>query len=210
MKSVRPPAIFRWCSPRFLTCEIPDRNRSVFLTFDDGPVPETTPEILRILESHGVKATFFMVGDNVRKFPELYRNIIDSGHAAGNHTYHHLNGWHTPTAAYAEDVYRCGNYFSTRIFRPPYGRFTPSQYFLLRKDFRFILWSVLSYDFHRGVTADQCLQYVLEHTQGGSVVVFHDSLKSIDKVRVVLPKFLSHFRAQGFRFETLDSETFFR
>ncbi len=206
MRSVKPPAIFRWLSPRFLTCSIAGREHSIFLTFDDGPVPEATPEIIAILEAYEAKATFFMVGDNVRKHSGLYQSIIDAGHAIGNHTFHHLNGWHTPPAAYAEDVFRCKDFFDTPLFRPPYGRVSPSQFFLLRKEFRFVLWSVLSYDFHRGVTAEQCLRNVMEHTCGGSVVVFHDSVKSIDKLRIILPRYLSYFREQGFSFEKIDAE----
>jgi peptidoglycan/xylan/chitin deacetylase (PgdA/CDA1 family) len=104
------------------------------------------------------------------------------------------------------DVHRCRDYFDTRLFRPPYGRFTPSQYFLLRKDFRFILWSVLTYDFHRHTTPEQCLKNAIDHTHSGSVVVFHDSLKSLNNVRYALPRFLEHFLYLGYKFETLKNE----
>jgi peptidoglycan/xylan/chitin deacetylase (PgdA/CDA1 family) len=203
MISARTPLFFRWLSPEYLLCDIPGDAKVIYLTFDDGPIPEATPEILGILRNFSATATFFMVGDNIRKHPDLCEMVRTDGHAIGNHTFHHLNGWHTSPGAYIEDVYRCREYVSTNLFRPPYGRFTPSQYFLLRKDFRFILWSVLSYDFHRNTTPEQCLKNVLDHTCCGSIVVFHDSLKALEKVRYALPRFLEHFSRLGYTFDSL-------
>jgi len=205
MKAVRPPFFFRWFNPRYLVCELPHREKIIYLTFDDGPVPDATPEVLDILSEFRVQATFFLVGDNVRKHPDIFNRVMLEGHGIGNHTFHHLNGWQTPPGAYIEDVYRCREYFDTKLFRPPYGRFTPSQYFLLRKDFKFILWSVLTYDFHRHTTPAQCLKNAIDHTQNGSIVVFHDSLKSIDNVRFALPGFLEHFLKLDYRFELLSN-----
>ena len=183
--------------------QLPTQEKIVALTFDDGPNGSYTQEMLDILKKEQVKATFFMVGENARKNQEVLNRVKVEGHAVGNHTFHHLNGWHTPTGLYMDDVSRCREYFDTKLFRPPYGQFTPSQYFLLRKDFRFILWSVLSYDFHRNTTPGQCLKNAITHSGNGSVVVFHDSLKSLDNVRYALPRFLEHFMALGYRFETL-------
>jgi peptidoglycan/xylan/chitin deacetylase (PgdA/CDA1 family) len=201
MTSVKSPFFFRWLSPQYLLCDLPSEEKVIYLTFDDGPIPEATPEILEILKKHEAKATFFVVGDNVRKHPDIFELIKQEGHAIGNHTFHHLNGWHTSPGLYMDDVYRCRDYFETQLFRPPYGRFTPSQYFLLRKDFRFVLWSVLTHDFRRHTTSGQCLENAIEHSYGGAIVVFHDNLKSIDKVSYALPRFLDHFGALGFRFE---------
>ncbi len=203
MSAVRPPFFFRWFNSEYLVCELPEQDKVIYLTFDDGPVPEATPEVLEILSAYGAKATFFMVGDNVRKYPDIFDRVRECGHAIGNHTFHHLNGWHTSPGAYLDDVYRCREYFNTSLFRPPYGRFTPSQYFLLRKDFRFILWSVLTYDFRKSITSEQCLKNAVSYTKSGSVVVFHDSLKSLDNVRYALPRFLEHFLNSGYTFKTL-------
>lgn len=203
MPSVRPPFFFRWLSPRFLYCDIPVKDKTLFLTFDDGPVPEATPEILEILERYQARATFFMVGDNVRKHPEVYEMVRQAGHAIGNHTFHHLNGWQTPPGAYIEDVNRCTAHFQTNLFRPPYGRFSVSQYFLLGSQYRFILWSVLSCDFDRNTTPEQCLNNVIRYGTAGSVIVFHDSLKALENVRYALPRVLDHFTAEGFGFEKI-------
>jgi peptidoglycan-N-acetylglucosamine deacetylase len=206
MSPVRPPFFFRWLSPEYLVCELPGPGKVIYLTFDDGPVPEATPEVLDILAKYKAKATFFMVGDNVRKYPELFNRVKQDGHATGNHTFHHLNGWHTPPGAYIDDVYRFREYSNTSLFRPPYGRFTPAQYFLLRKDFRFILWSVLTGDYHRNTTPEQCLRNAISYTRSGSVVVFHDNIKSMVNVRYALPGFLEHFLNQGYKFQTIDNK----
>ncbi len=197
MKPVAPPFFYRWLSPRWVICEQPDRQKELFLTFDDGPVPETTPVILDILDHFRVKATFFMVGSNVRKYPELYEEVIARGHTAGNHTFHHLNGWKTAPGAYLEDADRCRELVPGDLFRPPYGRFTPSQYFLMRNRYRFILWSVLTWDFHPGVTPEQCLAHALTFTRGGSVVVFHDNIKALEKVQYALPRYLERLPSMG-------------
>ena len=182
---------------------MPGQEKVIYLTFDDGPVPEATPEVLDILGKYKVPATFFMVGDNIRKYPGLFDQVKQGGHAIGNHTFHHLNGWHTAPGAYIDDVNRCREFSDTNLFRPPYGRFTPSQYFLLRKDFRFILWSVLTWDFHRLTTPERCLGNAIEHTCSGSVVVFHDHEKAMGNVRYALPRFLEHFLELGYRFSSL-------
>ena len=201
MIAVRPPFFYRWLSPEYLVCELPREEKVIYLTFDDGPVPEATPEVLDILRSYHAIATFFVVGDNVRKHPGIFDLVTQEGHAIGNHSFHHLNGWRTSPGAYMQDVKRCREYFDSGLFRPPYGRFTPTQYFLLRKDFRFILWSVLTGDYNMNITPEQCLKNALDHTGNGSIVVFHDNLKSMEKVRFALPRYLEHFSGLGYRFE---------
>ncbi len=204
MSTVRPPFFFRWLSPKYIVCDLFVDEKVIFLTFDDGPTPEVTPEVLSILKQYHATATFFVVGENVKKYPDIFEMIKRDGHSVGNHSFHHLDGWKTSPGAYIEDVKHCSDYFGTRLFRPPYGRFTPTQYFLLRKDFHFILWSVLTYDFNRKTTPQQCLQHALDHTKRGSIVVFHDNLKSIEKVRFALPTFLQHFIDLGYRFQGID------
>jgi peptidoglycan/xylan/chitin deacetylase (PgdA/CDA1 family) len=203
MFSVRPPFILRVFDRKYLSCSIPTSGKVIYLTFDDGPIPEITSGVLSILEERNIQATFFCVGDNVKKHPDLFAQISGAGHAIGNHSFHHLNGWKTPPAEYVEDVMRCNEYFKTNLFRPPYGKFTPSQYFFLRKHFRIILWSVLSGDYHLRITKEQCLQNVLNFTKSGSIVVFHDSMKAKDNLFYALPRFLDEFLEKGFRFDSI-------
>jgi peptidoglycan/xylan/chitin deacetylase (PgdA/CDA1 family) len=202
-RSSGPPFFFRFFSPEHLVCQIPVQEKKIFLTFDDGPVPEMTPQVLQILSEYGAKATFFMVGDNVKKHPEVCEQVVAGGHVAGNHTFHHLNGWKTAPAAYAEDVRRCDPLIHTRLFRPPYGRFTPSQYMILRKDYLFVMWSVLTWDFLHRVAPEECLENAIRNTKPGDIVVFHDSLKAASNMLFTLPRYLDHFRKKGYTFEVI-------
>lgn len=206
MRFVRPPFFYQWFSPHRLLCGIPGPEKVLYLTFDDGPVPDATPAVLEILDRYGVPATFFMVGDNVRKHPEVYAEVIRRGHAAGNHTFHHLHGWRTPPGAYAEDVFRCRERVPSALFRPPYGKFTPAQYFLLRRDFRFILWSVLTYDFDASLPQEKCLAMAVENTRPGGIIVFHDHPKAARNALFVLPRYIEHFLSRGYRFEVIPQE----
>jgi peptidoglycan/xylan/chitin deacetylase (PgdA/CDA1 family) len=203
MFSVRPPYILRVFDGKYLSCSIPTREKAIYLTFDDGPVPGATPDVLAILRERKVQATFFCVGENVKKYADLFAEVTGSGHAIGNHTFHHLNGWRTPPAEYMEDVTRCDEYFTTGLFRPPYGKFTPSQYFLLRNKYRIILWSVLSGDYHHGISKEQCLSNVVNNTKPGSIVLFHDSIKAKESLFYTLPRFLDCFLTAGYTFERL-------
>ncbi|MBL6949809.1 MAG: polysaccharide deacetylase family protein [Bacteroidales bacterium] len=200
---MKTPFIFRLFSRQHLICNIPSPENEIYLTFDDGPIPEATPAILEILKERDVKVTFFCVGHNVMKYPEVFELVRQGGHAIGNHTFHHLNGWKTAPASYYEDVTRCEEYFQTTLFRPPHGRFTPSQYYLLRNRYLFVMWSVLAKDYHRRVTPEKCLDIVINQTLPGSIVVFHDSVKAIEKVLYALPRFLDHFLEQGYSFKVL-------
>jgi peptidoglycan-N-acetylglucosamine deacetylase len=202
-RSVRPPFFFRFFSPSHLVCRMPGGDKKIYLTFDDGPVPEVTPAVLRILAEHRAKATFFMVGDNIRKHTEVYEQVVAGGHAYGNHTFHHLNGWKTAPAAYAEDVMHFRELAPTRLFRPPYGRFTPSQYMILKKDHLFVMWSLLTWDFSPHVTREECLCNVMSNTRPGEIVVFHDSPKASSNMLYTLPKYLDHFSRQGYSFDKL-------
>ena len=202
----RPPFFLRWMSPRYLWCDLPSDEKVIYLTFDDGPVPDATPEVLDILDRFGAKATFFMVGANVVKHPDEYNRVCQAGHRIGNHTYHHLNGWHTAPGAYMDDVKRCREVVDSRLFRPPYGLFTPTQYLLLNKEFRFVLWSVLTYDFDRKISQERCLATALGATGPGSIVVFHDSPKAMENLRFALPRFLELFTSRGYEFRALPSD----
>jgi peptidoglycan/xylan/chitin deacetylase (PgdA/CDA1 family) len=162
-------------------------KKIVYLTFDDGPIPETTPFILDTLKKYGVKATFFCVGENVKKYPELYTHIIEDGHFVGNHTFNHLKGWETPLNSYLENVNECGEFVSSGLFRPPYGKMTLRQYNALKKKFKLIFWDVLAPDFDMKTSTQKCLDIIKKKTRAGSILVFHDNLKAKNKLTELLP-----------------------
>lgn len=185
---------------------MPDDEKIIYLTFDDGPHPEVTPFVLETLTSFNAYATFFCIGKNVAEHPELYRRIIDIGHAVGNHTHNHLNGWKTDDEVYLQDIRSASEYIHSNLFRPPYGRITPFQAKQLKApafNMHLIMWSVLSADFDAKITKEECLQNVLLNTGKGSIVVFHDSAKAYDKLRYVLPKVLEHFTSEGYQFKQI-------
>ena len=184
----------------------PTTDKVIYLTFDDGPVPEVTPWVIGQLASLQAKATFFCVGDNVRKHPSQFQQIVMAGHQVGNHTFNHLNGWKTPTAHYLQNVLACQETLgsaASQLFRPPYGRITPEQTKLLKEQYKIVLWDVLSWDFERRFDAKISLKNTIKHTQTGSIVVFHDSVKSFKQLQYILPRYLEHFASQGFKFESL-------
>ncbi len=203
MYAAKSPALLRILTRKSLVWDIPDREKEIFLTFDDGPVPGITPEVLKILDQYQAKASFFCVGDNVRKSPEVYQQVLDAGHATGNHTFHHLNGWKTPLKAYLDDIALCSEVVHSRLFRPPYGRIRPSYIAPVRQDYKIIMWSVITGDFDRETTREKVLSNALNHTKSGSIVVFHDSLKAADRLLYALPRFLEAFRNKGYTFSVL-------
>jgi len=179
-------------------------EKKLYLTFDDGPTPGVTDEALDILKRFNAQATFFCVGANAERHPEFFQRILQDGHAAGNHTQQHLNGWKTDTRVYLDDVARCAEIFSSSLFRPPYGRLKPTQSARLRaQGYRIVMWDVLSCDYEQGLRAEECLELVLEHTRAGSIVVFHDSVKAAARMLPVLPKVLERFGNEGYSFERL-------
>ncbi|HCN82076.1 MAG TPA: polysaccharide deacetylase family protein, partial [Sphingobacteriaceae bacterium] len=153
-------------------------NKCIYLTFDDGPIPDVTPFVLETLKTFGTKATFFCIGDNVRKHPGIFEQVVNEGHHLGNHTFNHLRGWDTPDDIYLNNVKQCADLVRTNLFRPPYGRAKKSQYSALHPDYSIIMWDVLSGDFDTELKPEKCLQNVLKHTGNGSIVVFHDSIKA--------------------------------
>lgn len=205
MYLVKTPKFIQNLFPNFVW-KIPSREKVIYLTFDDGPIPEVTPWVLQTLDQFNAKATFFCVGENVFKHPEVFREVLDQGHSAGNHTYNHLNGWATDNIPYFHNVRHCANLVKSSLFRPPYGRLMPKQAQFLQRHYRIIMWDVLSGDFDPKIDREQCLDNVKMKTRPGSIVVFHDSLKSFEKLQYVLPKVLKHFSEKGYRFEALQSE----
>lgn len=187
---------------------------TLYLTFDDGPIPQCTPQILAILKQQGVKATFFVVGDNVRKYPHLLDQILADGHRVGNHTFHHLPGLKTSLAEYLRDVSECDELITSHLsddqrtlphlLRPPYGRMRPSQLRELRNaGYEIILWDVLTHDYNARYSPEKMLEIVKRYSRPGSIVVFHDSLKSGKRMLDTLPAAIAWWREQGYQFKTL-------
>jgi peptidoglycan/xylan/chitin deacetylase (PgdA/CDA1 family) len=177
----------------------------VYLTFDDGPIPEITPWVLDVLDKYRVKATFFCVGDNVRKYPEIYQMLIDRGHAVGNHTFHHLQGLRTRTKNYKEDVEQAAKLIKSNLFRPPYGHLRFRQFFKMRKDYRVIMWDVVTRDYSKYLTADNVFENVKKYTRNGSIIVFHDSLKAVERMKEALPRSIEWLLEQGYTFELFNT-----
>ncbi|MCL1938903.1 MAG: polysaccharide deacetylase family protein [Candidatus Azobacteroides sp.] len=200
----RPPSIYRAFFPGAYW-RFQGEEKAVYLTFDDGPIPDVTPWVLDLLDQYQIKATFFCVGDNVRKHPEVYRQLIERGHVVGNHTFHHLQGLRTKTKDYLNDVKVAEKWIQSPLFRPPYGHLRPSQFFNLRKRYKVILWDVVTRDYSRLVTAKEVFDKVKKYTRNGSVIVFHDSLKAADKMMEVLPKSIEWLLQQGYVFKTIET-----
>lgn len=201
---IEQPSIWlRWLYPR-ATWRMNKKEHSVYLTFDDGPIPESTPFILQTLAHYGIHATFFMVGDNVRKYPDLYRQIVAAGHQVGNHTYHHLGGFKHLAKTYIEDTERANDLIGAHLFRPPHGCMSHSEYFWLRRRYRIIMWDVVTRDYSKWLDAEDVFSNVRRYVRNGSIITFHDSLKSIDKLRVALPKSLKWLMEEGYEFKTFD------
>ena len=199
---VKPPYLARLFFPQLLW-EIKTSSKEIFLTYDDGPHPEITPRVLEILDEFDAKATFFCVGENVEKYPDTYAAIIEKGHRTGNHSHNHLNGWKTKNKDYFDNVARCRELVRSKLFRPPFGRIKPSQARVLRRDYKIVMWSVLSRDFDKNVSPEQCLQNVIRFTKPGSVVVFHDSMKASANLLYALPGFLEYFTERRFAFKLI-------
>ncbi|MFC1732956.1 polysaccharide deacetylase family protein [candidate division KSB1 bacterium] len=183
---------------------MPGNEKKIYLTFDDGPSPESTHQILKILNEFKIKATFFCVGEMISKYPDILREIKQGGHLVGNHTYNHLNGWNTRTSKYVQNVNHCSEYVDLKLFRPPYGKIKLSQINQLKKDYQIVMWTVLSGDFDQRITKEKCLENVTKYTKAGSIVVFHDSKKTIEKVKYVLRKFIKHFLEMEYEFAKLE------
>ncbi len=201
------PLWLRKCYPQQTFWDIPlTIEPTVYITFDDGPHPTITPHVLNILEEYNAKASFFCVGNNVRLYPDTFTETIKKGHTVGNHTYDHVNGWHTDNYSYLKNIARAHQYIPGHIFRPPYGRIKHSQMRKLQqanKGWKVYMWSLLSGDFDTSISAEQCTQNVLKHLKPGDIVVFHDSEKAWDRMHVTLPKVLDYCREKGWKCSAL-------
>jgi|SRR5690606_11875685 len=199
---IKSPIWLRILYPQLLWHKNRDK-KTLFLTFDDGPIPDVTPAILKILKKHKIKATFFCVGENIYKHPDIFEQILSDGHSVGNHTYHHLKGWKTTKIDYLNDIERCQKLTKSNLFRPPYARGTRAQYSELKKTYEIVMWDVMSGDFDTSISPEQCLQNVVKHSTNGSIIVFHDNIKAKSRVLYALPKAIEHWIEKGYDFETL-------
>ena len=186
-----------------LTWHIATNKKELFLTFDDGPHPLATPYVLDTLQEFGAKATFFCIGKNVEQYADLYQRISNEGHAIGNHTYNHLNGWKSTDIEYLGNIETAASVIDSNLFRPPYGRIKKTQARQLIPRFKIIMWDVLSGDFDISLSPEKSLHNVVHHSRPGSIIVLHDSQKAFRIVQDILPKVLHHFAGQGYTFSPI-------
>ena len=178
-------------------------QKIVYLTFDDGPHPDITPWVLETLKSKGCKATFFCVGDNVRKHAETYRQVIDDGHQIGNHTMHHIKGWSNSTEAYCQNISQAAEYIDSKLFRPPYGRISKGQIKALKDSYQIVMWNLLSCDFNPHLNVAKALDNLKRKTQSGSIIVFHDSIKAAPQLKQLLPAYIDFLIYNGYSCQKL-------
>lgn len=186
--------------------DLPNNENKIYLTFDDGPTPEITNHVLNILKEYKIKATFFCVGNNVKRYPELFNKIKAEGHSFGNHTYNHSNGWKNDDSTYIKDVEKCEKAFESKLFRPPYGKIKKSQAKMITQDHKIIMWDVLSGDFDIKTPPEKCLENVIENVKSGSIVVFHDSVKAFANLQYTLPKAIEYLLKKGFVFDKIPTD----
>ena len=207
MSLVQPAILIRKLLPGSIW-RMPGSGKTVYLTFDDGPTPGVTEQVLSMLAEVGAKATFFCIGNCVVKHPELFDKLLADGHAVGNHTYSHKNGWKVSLNNYLEDVEKCNQIFKSKLFRPPYGKLSPRQFILLRKSYTIVMWDVLSMDYDTRLSSDICLNNVLHNVRNGSIITFHDSQKAWPRLKVILPLILKELSNKGFSFSVIHPKFF--
>ena len=199
----QPARFLRWIYPHAIWRMDPS-EKAVYLTFDDGPIPEATPFILDTLKAYDAKATFFMVGDNVNKYPELYERIKAEGHQVGNHTYNHLGAFKHWTVTYIINTFKANELIHAHLFRPPHGVMRWSEYYWLRKHFKIVMWDLVTRDYSKWITADDVINNVKSYARNGSIITFHDSLKSIEKLQRALPESIRWLKDQGYEFRIFE------
>lgn len=212
---VKTPKVVKSLFPNY-TWDIDTTEKEIYLTFDDGPTPEITAWTLDILNQYSAKATFFCIGANVEKHPDIFKSILENGHTIGNHTQEHIKGWKTATKAYVKNIEKAQKVFESNIqnsefriqnlFRPPYGKITPKQgKRLLALGYNIVMWDVLSFDWDNTVTPEQCFNNVISKVKNGSIIVFHDSVKASNNMQYTLPKVLAYYSKSGYKFKSLNS-----
>lgn len=211
---IKTPHVVKSLFPNYIW-DIDTKEKTIYLTFDDGPTPKVTEWVLDILETYNAKATFFCIGANVEKHPEIFNEILEYGHTIGNHTLQHLKGWKTPKEKYLKDVEKAqslmkgyiknSKYGISKLFRPPYGKITPGQgKSLIEKGYKVIMWDVLSFDWDESVTKEACTKNVTSKAKKGSIIVFHDSIKSERNMMYALPRVLEYFSKKHYTFKALE------
>jgi len=178
-------------------------SKVVYLTFDDGPVPEVTPLVLDILDEYGIKATFFCVGENVMKYPDIYNDILARGHKTGNHTFNHLKGFWTKNDEYVENVQKASEYIQSNLFRPPHGQLKGKQRKQLQNDYKIVMWDIITHDYNRSLQPETVFNNVRKRVRNGSIIVFHDSMKAKNNMLTALPRTIEYLNSQGFKYEVL-------
>jgi peptidoglycan/xylan/chitin deacetylase (PgdA/CDA1 family) len=206
MYLIKTPFWLRALYPK-CTWKIPSKEKVIYISFDDGPHPDATPFVLEELKKYNAKATFFCIGNNVLKHPNIYESILQQEHRVGNHTYDHLNGWKTDSVSYIGNIKDAASLIESDLFRPPYGRITRKQINNLKGDqncpSNIVMWDVLSGDFDLNLTGEDCAKNVIQNTVPGSIIVFHDSQKAWDRMSVALPLVLQYFSKLGYQFEVI-------
>ncbi len=186
--------------------DFPAGQKSLYLTFDDGPTPVITEKVLHLLGNYRAKATFFCLGRNVERHVDIFHRIQEEGHSVGNHTYSHLKGWKADNEEYYRDIRLAGQFIESPLFRPPYGQIRRSQIKYLKQHYRIVMWQVMSHDYEQRISGEKSLKAVLKYSRDGSVIVFHDSLKAWPKLSYILPAVLDHFSEKGFTFKAISAE----
>ena len=199
----QPAKWMRWLYPHAIW-RMDKHDHSVYLTFDDGPIPESTPFILKTLAEYNAKATFFMVGENVLRYHDLYNQIVAEGHQVGNHTLNHLGSYKHMAITYAANTHKANELIHAHLFRPPHGLMRRTVYWWINRYYKIIMWDLVTRDYSKWMTADDVFNNVRRYARNGSIITFHDSLKSIDKLREALPKSLKWLRDQGYEFKIFD------
>ena len=202
---VHPPEIVRHLFKRYTWKLVPedDNDKVIYITIDDGPIPEMTPGTLDMLAQYNAKATFFCVGDNVRKYPDLFERIKAEGHSVGNHTFNHLNGLRTKVSEYIDNVKLADPLINSNLFRPPHGRMKHRQTIALSEGRKIILWDVLSKDYDTRVSPERCWQNVENYVSNGSIILFHDNIKATPRQRYALERTLQRYTEEGYQFKTI-------
>lgn len=188
---------------RDLIFNIKNQDNAIYITFDDGPHPEITPWVCEQLGRFNAKATFFLVGENAETYPSIALELLNAGHAIGNHSYHHLSGWKTENERYFDDIVHCNQIVESALFRPPYGQITRSQAKYLSHDYKIIMWSDLSADFDQKYAPEECFKFATRKVQAGSIIVFHDSEKAWPRLKKAFPKCLEHYANLGFEMKAI-------
>ena len=199
----QPPKLLRWLYPSALWRMNPN-ERAVYLTFDDGPIPNITPWVLDLLDKYGIKATFFLVGDNVRKHPKEFQMIQDRGHRVGNHTFNHIQGFKYLSYNYLANTNKADELIKSDLFRPPHGWMRWEQYYVLKHRYKIVMWDIVSRDYNRALSPQRCLDNVTKHLTAGSIVVFHDSEKAFKNMSYALPRTLKRVQEMGLKCKIIE------